>query len=86
MDVIDTGIGIKSEDMDLLFKPFQQIQTGMDRNFEGTGLGLSICRKLLDLLGGKIVVHSEWGKGSTFSFSLPVKRITDESQDTLYRG
>jgi PAS domain S-box-containing protein len=86
VDVIDTGIGIKSEDMDLLFKPFQQIQTGLDRNYEGTGLGLSICKKLLDLLGGKILVHSEWGKGSTFSFSLPVERITDESQDTLYRG
>jgi two-component system, cell cycle sensor histidine kinase and response regulator CckA len=72
--VIDTGIGIKSEDMGLLFKPFQQLQTGSERNFEGTGLGLSICRKLLNLLGGKIEVQSEWGKGSTFSFTLPVER------------
>ena len=71
VSVTDTGIGIKSEDMDRLFKPFQQIQTG-PRHFEGTGLGLSICKKLLDLLGGKIEVHSEWGKGSTFSFTLPV--------------
>ncbi len=72
--VIDTGIGIKNEDIDLLFKPFQQLQTGSERNFEGTGLGLSICRKLLNLLGGKIEVQSEWGKGSTFSFTLPVER------------
>ncbi len=72
--VIDTGIGIKSEDMELLFKPFQQVQTGSERHFEGTGLGLSICRKLLNLLGGKIEVQSEWGKGSTFSFTLPVER------------
>jgi len=73
--VIDTGIGIKSEDMDRLFKPFQQIQTGTARHFEGTGLGLSICKKLLDLLGGRIDVHSEWGKGSTFSFALPIEGL-----------
>ncbi|MGO9690267.1 MAG: ATP-binding protein [Syntrophobacteraceae bacterium] len=72
--VIDTGIGIRNEDIDLLFKPFQQVQTGSERHFEGTGLGLSICRKLLNLLGGKIEVQSEWGKGSTFSFTLPVER------------
>ena len=74
MHVIDTGIGIRNEDIDLLFKPFQQVQTGSERHFEGTGLGLSICRKLLNLLGGKIEVQSEWGKGSTFSFTLPVER------------
>jgi signal transduction histidine kinase len=75
--VMDTGIGIRSEDMDRLFKPFQQIQTGAARNFEGTGLGLSICKKLLDLLGGRIAVYSEWGKGSTFSFTLPVERVRE---------
>ena len=84
--VNDTGIGIRDEDMDRLFKPFQQLQTGLARPFEGTGLGLSISKKLLDLLGGKITVHSEWGKGSTFSFTLPVERSSNESQDSLYRG
>jgi len=84
--VNDTGIGIMDEDMDRLFKPFQQLQTGLARPFEGTGLGLSISKKLLDLLGGKITVHSEWGKGSTFSFTLPVERSSNESQDSLYRG
>jgi signal transduction histidine kinase len=69
--ITDTGIGIKQEDLDQLFQPFHQIDTGMIRQYEGTGLGLSICKKILDLLGGRIWVESEWGKGSTFSFALP---------------
>ena len=77
VSVTDTGIGIKSEDMDRLFKPFQQVQTGAGRQFQGSGLGLSICKKLLDLLGGGIEVHSEWGKGSTFSFTIPVERLKE---------
>jgi PAS domain S-box-containing protein len=72
--VTDTGIGIKNKDIDQLFEPFHQIDTGSVRQYEGTGLGLSICRKILDLLGGRIWVESEWGKGSTFSFTLPVQR------------
>ncbi|HME55307.1 MAG TPA: ATP-binding protein, partial [Candidatus Lokiarchaeia archaeon] len=72
--VIDTGIGIKKEDVDKLFKPFRQIDNSITRRYEGTGLGLSICKKLVELLGGKIWVESEWGKGSTFSFALPVAR------------
>ena len=73
-EVIDTGIGIKPDDIEALFKPFQQIDTGISRQYEGTGLGLSICRRLVELLGGKIWVKSEWGKGSTFTFTLPLKR------------
>ena len=69
--VSDTGIGVKSEDMDRLFKPFRQIDSGITRRYEGTGLGLSICKKLVALLGGAIWVESEWGKGSTFHFTLP---------------
>jgi signal transduction histidine kinase len=72
--IIDTGIGIKDKDMDKLFKPFRQIDSGVVRQYEGTGLGLSICSKILDLLGGRIWVESEWGKGSVFSFALPVER------------
>ncbi len=72
--VIDTGIGIKASDMDKIFKPFRQIDSGTTRKFEGTGLGLSICRKLAELLGGGIDVESEWGKGSTFTFVLPSRR------------
>lgn len=69
--VKDSGIGIKPEDMGLLFNAFQQIESGITRKYEGTGLGLSICKKLAYLLGGEILVESEWGKGSTFSLVLP---------------
>jgi len=70
--VRDTGIGIKKENIDKLFKPFQQIDAGLTRHYEGTGLGLSICKRLLELMGGSIQVESEWGVGSTFSISLPL--------------
>ncbi len=72
--VSDTGIGIKPEDLRALFKPFKQIDSGITRQYEGTGLGLSICKRLVELLGGKIWVESEWGKGSTFAFTLPLQR------------
>jgi signal transduction histidine kinase len=50
------------------------VETGLTRKYEGTGLGLSICMHLVELLGGRINVRSEPGKGSEFSFSLPLKR------------
>ncbi len=58
-EIGDTGIGIKPEDLQTLFKPFRQIDTGLTRQYEGTGLGLSICKRLVDLLGGEITVQSE---------------------------
>ncbi len=70
----DTGMGIKPENLEILFKPFQQIDTDLSRNHEGTGLGLAICRKLAELMGGEIHAASEWGKGSTFTFTLPLKK------------
>ncbi len=70
--VSDTGIGIKPEDMDTLFKPFRQVDSGITRQYEGTGLGLSICKALVEKMGGQIWVESEWGKGSTFVFTLPI--------------
>jgi signal transduction histidine kinase len=69
----DTGIGIGKEELDRLFQPFQQVDTGLTRKYEGTGLGLSISRKLVELLGGRIWVESEPGKGSVFRFSLPLE-------------
>ncbi|MBT1073119.1 ATP-binding protein [Pelotalea chapellei] len=72
--VADTGIVIKPGDMESLFKPFRQIDTGLSRKYEGTGLGLSICRKLVELMGGTMLVDSCPGKGSTFGFTLPFKR------------
>jgi PAS domain S-box-containing protein len=72
--VRDTGIGIKEADLDKLFKPFSQVESGLTRQYDGTGLGLSICKKLMDLMGGTIGVESEHGRGSTFSISLPADR------------
>ena len=72
--VSDTGIGIKPEDVQSLFQPFQQIDSGLTRKHEGTGLGLVICRRLANLMGGEIGVESEWQKGSTFSVTLPLPR------------
>jgi signal transduction histidine kinase len=72
--VIDTGIGIRPEDIDNLFKPFRQIDTGISRQYEGTGLGLSICKKLVEAMGGKIYVESKSGSGSIFTFTLPLER------------
>jgi signal transduction histidine kinase/HAMP domain-containing protein len=70
--VIDTGIGIRPEDVGKLFKPFRQIDTGVARRHEGTGLGLAICDRLVTMMGGKIWVESRWGEGSTFTFTLPL--------------
>lgn len=70
--VTDTGIGIKPEEMDNLFKPFRQLDTGLSRNHEGTGLGLAICLRLAKLLGGKVEAESQWEIGSTFTVTLPM--------------
>lgn len=76
ISVTDTGMGIKEEDLNKLFVSFQQVDSKRNRNIEGTGLGLAICAKLVNLMGGTIGVTSEYGKGSTFYFSVPQK-VTD---------
>jgi len=73
ISIADTGIGIKVEDLSKLFQPFRQVDTGLTRQHEGTGLGLAICRRLAGLLGGEIHAASEWGKGSVFTLTLPMK-------------
>ena len=70
--VTDSGIGIKPEDLGKLFQPFVQLDNGLARNHEGTGLGLSISKKLIEAMGGGIEVSSVFGRGSTFSFTLPL--------------
>ena len=70
--VADTGIGVKKDRIDEMFKPFRQIDTGLGRKYEGTGLGLSICKKLLELLGGEIGVESEWQRGTKVTITIPV--------------
>ncbi|MBA7671465.1 Sensor histidine kinase RcsC [subsurface metagenome] len=71
--VIDTGAGIKQEDMHKLFQPFQQVDISLTKKHEGTGLGLYISQKLAVLLGGDISAKSEYGTGSEFIFTLPLE-------------
>ena len=73
ISVRDTGIGIKKEDMAKLFKAFSRVREVGMPVWEGTGLGLYISKKLADLLGGEIQVESEWGRGSEFTFTLPLE-------------
>ncbi|MEW6418297.1 MAG: ATP-binding protein [Nitrospirota bacterium] len=76
ISIEDTGIGIKSEDMDKLFKEFSQLESPYTKNHEGTGLGLALTKRLIELHGGKIWVESEFGKGSKFTFVIPMKQST----------
>jgi len=69
--VSDTGIGIAPENINRLFQPFVQLDSGLNRQFEGTGLGLSLVARMAELHGGSVSVESEPGKGSTFSILLP---------------
>jgi signal transduction histidine kinase len=75
--VSDTGCGIKPDDMDKLFRPFQQLDSGIARKRGGTGLGLAICKRLVDRMGGDISVESTSSEGSTFRFTLPVRPTAD---------
>lgn len=70
--VSDTGIGIKEEEMGRLFQTFDQLDSGITKNYAGTGLGLAVSKKLVELMGGSISVESSYGEGSTFTFTLPV--------------
>ena len=73
VSVSDTGVGIAQEDHEAVFEEFRQVGTA-DKKVEGTGLGLTLCRKFVELHGGKIWVKSELGTGSTFTFTIPVRR------------
>jgi signal transduction histidine kinase len=73
VSVSDTGVGIAPEDQEAVFEEFRQVGTA-DKKVEGTGLGLTLCRKFVELHGGKIWVKSQLGAGSTFTFTIPVRR------------
>ncbi|VVB92672.1 Methyl sulfide methyltransferase-associated sensor [uncultured archaeon] len=72
ISVSDTGIGIKEKDIEKLFTKFQQLGSGISRNYGGAGLGLAITKQLVELHGGKIMVESKYGEGSTFTFLIPL--------------
>ena len=73
INVADTGIGIDHNDLERIFNPFEQVDTSSSRRYQGTGLGLSLTKNLVELHGGTIWVESEGeGKGTTFSFVIPV--------------
>ncbi|MCL2147175.1 MAG: ATP-binding protein [Synergistaceae bacterium] len=87
--VTDTGIGIKSDAMKKLFTPFEQLDGGISRKYGGTGLGLAISKSIVEMMGGKFSVSSEPGKGSDFSFAIPLKtcdRSGNERQSMLNKG
>jgi signal transduction histidine kinase len=71
--VTDTGIGIPQDQLDNVFSEFRQVNAAISREYGGTGLGLSITKKFVELHGGGIWVESTEGKGSTFSFAVPVR-------------
>lgn len=73
ISVRDTGVGIREEDMNKLFSEFLHIESGLIRKPDGTGLGLAISKKLVEMCKGKIWAQSEFGEGSTFTFSIPLK-------------
>ncbi|MFL6229306.1 MAG: ATP-binding protein [Pyrinomonadaceae bacterium] len=77
VNVADTGIGVPPEDLPRLFDKYEQASTRAPRSERGTGLGLYITRQLVELHGGEITVESEVGKGSTFSFTIPVAEDND---------
>ncbi len=75
ISVRDTGIGIPEDKLPKLFGQFEQVDASTTRRFGGTGLGLSICHELCRLMGGRIVVESQFGTGSTFTVHLPLHRV-----------
>ncbi len=81
--VQDSGIGIPPQHMADLFSPFQQADSSISRRYGGSGLGLTICKQLVELMGGNLVVRSEPGQGSIFSFRVPcqVQERTQQQQD-----
>jgi CheY-like chemotaxis protein/two-component sensor histidine kinase len=83
IEIADSGIGLSEDQLGRLFGSFEQAESGTSRKYGGTGLGLVISKNIIELLGGKIWVQSELGKGSTFSFTFMAQVGTDNPADKL---
>jgi PAS domain S-box-containing protein len=81
--VKDNGIGMRKEDIEKLFKPFQQLDSSYGRKYGGSGLGLAICKRIITYHGGKIWTESEVGRGSTFQFMIPYTQNINEHGDSI---
>ncbi len=83
-EVRDSGIGLTAEQVNKLFKSFSQADGSTTRKYGGTGLGLTICKQLVELMGGKIWVESEIGKGSSFIFEIELQEIANSTNYNLF--
>lgn len=83
ISVIDTGIGIKEENIKQIFEEFRQVSEGLSRQFEGTGLGLTITKRFVELMLGQIRVKSEFGKGTSFEVIFPLHHFIDSFHNNI---
>ncbi|MCL2053698.1 MAG: ATP-binding protein [Oscillospiraceae bacterium] len=86
IEVSDNGIGISPDEHDRLFSAFEQADSGTSRKYGGTGLGLIICKRIVELMGGRIWFESELNKGATFIFTVRVLRGEDNSLKNLTKN
>ena len=84
-EVIDTGIGIPGDDINIIFEEFQRVNSTKARKRGGTGLGLAISKKLAEILEGKLTVKSEINRGSTFTFSIPYNQVVLHIAEKFYK-
>lgn len=86
ISVIDTGIGIRAEDVNKVFEEFEQVDGSYSRRHEGLGLGLSLTKKLVELHGGSIWAESQLGQGSVFSFNIPIETSVKGAPELVVSG
>lgn len=79
--VIDTGIGVKAEDHNKIFKPFSQVDSFSSKKSKGTGLGLSLVKQIVHLHGGYVWFRSSPEEGSTFAFTIPINGDNESNGD-----